>query len=181
LIAQSSPATDRSTGTQIFYSKDATVTNRYYKMTLMWNASGVVSVNRSVITSGYPANTQTWFGVETGISVTKYDSNTSTPEIDSVNVCYAAGKKYYMISFESTTNGSYLHIAGGNCSGHSCLCGTYSSGCNMTKNDVGWYCAGCSSCTMVHKLVNPLDFNGGGKISRTGAYLVEASNISIIN
>jgi hypothetical protein len=187
LIAQSNSVTDRSTGTQIFYSKDTTGTNRYYKMTLVWNASGVVSVNRSVITSGYPANTQTWIGVEPGISITKYDSNTSTPEIDSVKVCYAAGKVYYIISFEPTPNGGYLKLnpgPNGGCTGHSCLCGKSKTGCKLTPtSNFAWYCAGCSKCTLIHhKFTMPFDdVFGLDKISRTGYYILEAAGISIIN
>lgn len=186
LIAQTSSATDRSTGTQIFYSKDATGTNRYYKMKLVWNSAGVVSVDRSVVTTGYPAGTNTWLGVEPGISVTKFDANTSTAEVDSVKVCYAAGKKYYMISFEPTTNGGYLSIigGGGSCTAHECLCGKYSGICKLTPTGTfAWYCGGtCSKCTMIHKISGPFDdFNGLVKFPRTGVYILEATNINIIN
>ncbi len=96
----------RGTGTQTYYSKNDS-TGVYYKMNVSWSTSGVISVNRTVITSGYPTGTETGSIIEDGLTIITIDDDTDTTAYDTLVVKFERNKKYYAISFEPNSTGNY--------------------------------------------------------------------------
>lgn len=190
LIAQSSSSTDRSTGTQTYYSKDSAGT--YYKIILTWNSAGNVSVNRSIVTSGYPAGTQTWYRVENGISMTKVDLDPSTPnEIDTLKLNLNIAKQYFIISFKPNSAGGYIRyplgrsIRGGNNALAYCQCQTIAGGeCKLNQEGNSFYCTKktCEKCNIVSSGCPTSYYVGISAylLPKFGCIAVEASGITIV-
>lgn len=198
LAEQTSISSDRNTGTQTYYSTDNN--GIYYKMILSWSASGVVTVNRSIVTSGYPAGTKNTFIVEEGISSTIVDLDPSTPLVfDTLKVSFSTTKKYYMISFKpvpASNGGGFAGYLGGGDSQPGeivyCQCNSNAGGsCKLNRTNLGgkkgygYYCTNvsCAKCNVVGsgcpRISGP--FGDCTILMSPGCVLVEASNINIVN
>ncbi len=174
----------RSSGSRVFYSakKDSTV---YYKMDLSWS-SGVVTVNRTIVTSGYPAGTHFGLFIDNDIDITEYH-NSDPQFLDSVRVhTHNTSKQFYFITFEPGANGGYYNSLnnGGdhclkceniNCAGQSPT--GWGDKCRIKQgSNRSFYCWGCKSCDIRNCYVG-VDL----VIPDGGGVLVEATGVTITN
>lgn len=171
----------RGTGTATYYSKDDS-TGRFYKMDVSWSNDGVISVDRSVVTSGYPTSTATEHIIEDGITTTKIDLDTDTTTYDTLKVTFDATKRYYVIGFHPSSGGNYFGFINGGTMSMSCRCLEGPTGqCLLSVKR----CTGCTQCMNdMRPVFTPGEGNDGGylrSIAHSGCIIVEASGINIIN
>lgn len=178
----------RGTGTETVFSTDSA--GVVYKMVLTWNSSGVVTVDRSVVTTGYPTDIHEFYYVEDGITTTTVNAGTSGGK-DTIKLTLEPGTTYYLINFMPTTSGGYQvysYPSGGNA--NLCCCdiqcsgtaGGWGSKCEKKTNKKGTYCAGCRSCGIESCIYDPASgLDTPVRIPSGGVYLVEATGITIIH
>jgi len=102
----------RGSGIETLYSVDSNGT--YFKMELVWNTTtGAVTVDRSVVTSGYPAGLQQSNIIDPSISVIKIDLDSDTLSFDTLICNLDIDKTYFIIKFDpSFPNPSESHNSG---------------------------------------------------------------------
>lgn len=174
----------RGTGTETIYSVDTN--GVYYKMILVWNTNGGVTVDRSIVASGYPAGTEEIFAIDDNITRTEIDLDHDNSSFDILKCTLDPEKSYYEIKFDlSQSDPAPLLTPFPMGYNLFCVCTKKgsSSSCSLRKGS-GWsyYCQGCTRCSINARVDLESGFEEAARaLPAGGIYLVEATSVTIIN
>ncbi len=178
-VSQADITSRQASGTtQTYYSTN--LNGQYYKMKVTWNQVGAASVERTIITSNIPANTDKLMFVENGIALVN--------SVKGYRITEPQGKKYYYIPFEPSTplfypNGGTVEIY---CQAQ---CNDANGICTKTSTQHGGAttitCPGNCNCKIMGQMCpNGLDIdvyrNWSPLNTESGGIIIEASDVVLI-
>lgn len=169
----------RGTGTETVYSVDTN--GVHYKMILVWNTStGAVTIDRSIVTSGYPVDVEQICAVDPEIDVTQIDNDSDPSSFDTLIInCNNTELDYYAIKFNTNLSDPVMSIEP---HGYplSCECKGNGNSCSVRSNGPDkYYCSGCSKCLIYIGKIS--DSEGAEYIPTGGLYFLEATSVTLIH